>query len=91
MPREKYANKSKVMRFVHKNTGYLVVTVFLLIAAVIYFTWDDERLFFETWSCTDINNLALEQHNTLTINEHGKLHELLTDCDIHFKGIKHGV
>lgn len=88
--REKYSSKSRPMQFFHRNTGYIIIVVCLSISAVIYFTWEDERVFFETWSCTDINNLALEQHNTLTINEHGKLHELLADCDIHFRGIKHG-
>jgi len=82
MPREKYANKSKVMRFVHKNTGYLVVTVFLLIATVIYFTWEDERIFFETWSCIHIEDLALDEfnHDNLTIDEHFRLHEIIITC-----------
>lgn len=47
----KYANKSPLMRFVHKYTGWLVLTAGLLVLAMWWNYIQVEQDFYETWTC----------------------------------------
>lgn len=48
---EKYGNKSPFMRFVHKNTGYIVVGIILAIAIPLYLDYNENATFYQKWSC----------------------------------------
>ena len=53
---EKYGNKSSLMKFVHRNTGYIIVGIILSIAIPIYLDWNSNIDFFEKWSCPMMSN-----------------------------------
>ena len=39
------------MKFVHKNTGYLVVLGLLAVAVPLYLVYDQEADFYQRWTC----------------------------------------
>lgn len=49
--KEKYGNKSPVMRFVHKYTGYIIASIILAIAIPIYLDYDSNTTFYQRWTC----------------------------------------
>ena len=53
---EKYGNKSKAMRFVHKYTGYIVVSIILAIAVPIYLDYNAHATFYQKWTCPMMEN-----------------------------------
>ena len=56
---EKYGTKSPVMKFVHKNTGYIIAGIALAIITPLYLSIQEEQEFFEKWSCEKINQYYL--------------------------------
>ena len=95
---EKYGNKLPLMKFVHKNTGYIVVGVFLAIAVPVFYSMMESQEFFEKWTCPqiqiylltynqDVSDRGFPDHEHLTDEQHDKLHEIVTQCD--FKTFEH--
>ena len=80
------------MRFLHMNTGFVIAGIVLLVSAAIYFIWEPEQVYFESWSCIHIEDLAMNEfnHNELDLTEHIRLHEIIDLCDEKFaEPIKH--
>lgn len=95
---EKYGNKSPFMKFVHKNTGYIIVGIILAIVVPIFYSTMESQEFFEKWTCPQIQNYLLiynqeihrekfPDHEHLSEEQHVKLHEIVTQCD--FKTFEH--
>lgn len=93
---EKYGNKSPFMKFIHKNTGFIVVGVFLAIAIPVYLFTVESQEFFETWSCSRLQSYLLiydqdlykqnyPDHEHLTEEQHTKFHEVLSECNLMFE------
>ena len=93
---EKYGNKSPFMKFVHKNTGYIVVGIFLAIAIPVFYSMMESQEFFEKWSCGNLEWYALSynqefhkqnfpDHDNLTEEQHTKFHEVIAECDFVFE------
>ena len=88
---EKYGNKTPLMKFVHKYTGFIVCGVILAIAIPLYLYETGEQEFFEKWSCgnlqsylltydQDIYQLDFPDHDHLSEEQHTRLHEVLSEC-----------
>lgn len=80
--KDKYSNKSAPMRFIHRYTGFIVFGGFLI---AVFFIWDyyeKQLYFFESYACEDIFAIARypERHETLTEDEHLRLHEIIEEC-----------
>ena len=95
---EKYGNKSPFMKFVHKNTGYIVALGFAIAVILVYFDVSDNQEFFEKWTCPQIQIYLLTynqemsdggfpDHEHLSDEQHDKIHEIVTQCD--FKTFEH--
>ena len=89
---EKYANKSPLMRFLHKNTGFLVCFGILAVAVPWWFYEVNNQEFFENWSCSqiqiylltynqDVHDRGFPDHEHLTDEQHVLLHEIVLECD----------
>lgn len=89
---EKYGNKSPLMKFVHKNTGFLVCFGILAVAVPWWFYEVNSQEFFESWSCSNIQSYLLTydqeiypndfpDHNHLSEKQHERLHEIILECD----------
>lgn len=98
--RDKYANKTPVMRFFHKYTGFIFCAVFLSITIPLWLDYTSNMYFFENWDCGTINAYTLTSrdfgytpHDELTDEEHVRLHEIFTECNGKFSDdslLKHG-
>ena len=89
---EKYGNKTPFMKFVHKNTGYIICGIVLAIAVPLYLNETNSQEFFEKWSCQDLQIYILiydedvykkdyPDHKHLTEKQHIRLHEIISECD----------
>ena len=96
--KEKYGNKSPLMKFVHKNTGFLVCFAILAVAVPWWFYETNSQEFFEGWSCPqiqiylltydqDVYDRGFPDHGHLTEEQHDRLHEIILECD--FQTFKH--
>ena len=96
--KEKYGNKSPLMKFVHKNTGFIVCFGILAVAVPWWFYETNSQEFFEGWSCPqiqiylltynqDVYDRGFPDHDHLTEEQHVRLHEIVTECD--FKTFEH--
>ena len=90
--KEKYGNKSPFMKFLHKNTGFLVCFGILAVVVPIYFYEINSQEFFENWSCGNIQSYLLTydqdlykqdfpDHKHLTEEQHVRLHEIVDECN----------
>ena len=87
--RDKYANKTPVMRFFHKYTGFIIAGVSFAII-VPWIAYDEsQKEFFENWSCGQINaysnaenTVDVPQHDELTDSQHERLHVILDECNV---------
>jgi len=78
---DKYATKSRPMRFFHRYTGYIVMSIFLAIMFSIYFYYDSTLYYFEKWLCPEITGFAkTDGHLSMIEDEHMKFHEILQGC-----------
>lgn len=93
---EKYGNKSPFMKFVHKNTGYIVVGVLLVVLAPIVYSTMESQEFFERWSCgnlewyalsynQELHNQDFPDHKHLTEEQHARFHEVIAECNFVFE------
>jgi len=93
--KKKYANKSPLMRFFHKYTGFIVMAIVgtVVIGAWYWYDVTDDSVFFEGWLCINIIKLSLNnfQHDNLTEHEHIRLHEISEQCfaDEQFIAVEH--
>lgn len=94
--KEKYGNKSPLMRFIHKNTGFLVCFGILAVAVPWYFYETNSQEFFEGWSCDRLQTYVLlynqdiykenfPDHEHLSEEQHMRFHEVIGECDSVFK------
>ena len=86
--KDKYANKSPIMKALNQNAGFIVVAT---VVVLIYFGWgaySDSKDFYEDWGCMKIENYMIDgitfgypPHNELTDEQHLELHTLYAnDC-----------
>lgn len=79
------------MKFIHKNTGYIICGVILAVAVPLYFNETNNQEFFEKWSCSNIQSYLLTynqdlynndfpDHDHLTEKQHARLHEIVSEC-----------
>ena len=86
---EKYGNKSPLMQFVHKNTGYIIVGVFLVIAVPLYLIYDDSVAFYERWTCPMMDSFHRElathdgmKYSQMSSEEKEKFNEIFeSECN----------
>lgn len=72
------------MKFVHKNTGYLVVLGLLAVAVPLYLVYDQEAEFYERWTCPMMYNYQIGNatagnhplHDQMSEEQHIKFHEI---------------
>jgi hypothetical protein len=84
----KYGNLSPFSRFLHKNTGFIVMGTIVTIVLIGWTIYDGELEFFDSWNCEKILYYTLSQenygypdHDDLTEKQHLKLHKLYAnDC-----------
>ena len=87
---EKYGNKSPLMRFVHKNTGYIIAGVALAIIIPLFLSVQEEQFFFEKWSCAKINQYFLSgdafvgfpSYNEMTDGERKRFDQINNECGV---------
>ena len=82
----KYEKLPAWKRFLHKNTGFIVMGI---IGAIILTAWtinEQEMEFFHSWNCEKIlyymmsvENYGYPDHNDLSQEQHLKLHQLYAD------------
>ena len=73
----KYAKKTPRMQFLHKYTGVIVLSIILTILFVSWGYYEGTKVFFEGWSCEQINDM---DHTTLFDGEHVRYHEIYDGC-----------
>ena len=87
---EKYGTKSPVMKFVHKNTGYIIAGVVLAIIIPLFLSVQEEQAFFEKWSCTKISQYYLSgdafvgfpSYSELEENEKKRFDQINNECGV---------
>ena len=85
---KRYENLPPWKRFLHKNTGFLVMGAVVTIIAIAWILVEAESEFFHSWNCEKIGyymmsveNYGYPNHDDLTEEQHLKLHELYaSDC-----------
>ena len=75
--RDKYANKSPRMRFLHKYTGAIILSIFVVIVGIVWLIYDDSKYFFEDWSCLTIQDLDASELNE---NEVPRYNIIIAEC-----------
>ena len=80
---EKYQNKTPVMKFIHKNTGFIICGVILAIAIPLFYAEQGKLEFFEKWTCEQIRTYYLLDGG----GRFPKVSELNTDQTIKFNNI----
>ena len=82
--RDKYANKSLPMQIFHRYTGVIVVSVFLAIVIPIYYYYDSQQFFFESWSCEMVDQSLKKnfEYSQLSEQELERFKEIVTECKI---------
>ena len=73
----KYSNKTPKMRFFHKYTGLIVLSIILFTIAIAWMYNQSTQVFFEGWGCELINGM---DHTTLLGDEHTRYHEIQLEC-----------
>lgn len=84
------------MKFLHKNTGYIVAGVLAVIIITAYLYTVEQQEFFEKWPCgtlewyalsynQDIHNQDFPDHDHLTEEQHIRFHEVMSECDFVFE------
>ncbi len=75
--RDKYENKTPVMRFIHRNTGYITISIVVPLLIISWMYYESTQVFFESWSCLGIMTVDDE---SLTELESIRYHEIVEDC-----------
>ncbi len=85
----KYQNKSALMRFVHKYTGFIVCGVILSIAIPLYLMEVNSLEFFEKWTCDQVRTYYLldgggrfQRASELTPEQSAKFDTVLSECNL---------
>ena len=86
--KEKHGSLNPVMKFVHKNTGFIVMGISLVIIFYAWGIYTEDQEFFSSWSCQKIfgymiteSNYGYPDHVDLTEAQHLKLHTMYAnDC-----------
>jgi len=76
--RDKYTNKTPVMRFLHKYTGGIGFSIIVVVIAISWYYYDDSIVFFENWPCYAIYDMKTEG---MTDKEHIRHQEIVKECD----------
>ena len=76
---EKYAKKTPKMRFFHKYTGVIVLSIILVTIGLVWGYNETTKVFFEGWSCEQINGM---DHTILFGDEHTRYHEIFEECKL---------
>ena len=81
--KKKYASKNPVVKFVHKNTGFIVMGISVVIIFYAWTLYNEDQEFFSSWSCNKIygymvteSNYGYPDHKDLSEAQHLKLHEI---------------
>ena len=91
-PQGKYANMSPAKRFVHKNTGWIILGVALLCLAVWWNYNQIEQDFYYSWTCAMLFNYQMGgatfkgvKYDALSIDEQQKYDEFVSrECAMSF-------
>ena len=81
--KKKYDSKNPVVKFVHKNTGFIVMGISVVIIFYAWTLYTEDQEFFSSWSCSKLygymvteSNYGYPDHDDLTEAQHLKLHEI---------------
>ena len=87
--RDKYANKTPLMRFFHKYTGFIFCAIVLSIAIPWWVDYDSNLEFYDRWGCEQIKayiytgeSFCQTPHDELSNTQHLGLHEIINECMI---------
>ena len=78
----KYANKSLPMRVFHKYTGFIVISCLIVGGYIAFTMYDEEKVFFENFSCYDMVLYSEMSLDNLTEDELVRWNELLVECEV---------
>ena len=81
--KKKYDSKNPVVKFVHKNTGFIVMGISVVIIFYAWTLYTEDQEFYSSWSCSKLygymvteSNYGYPDHDDLTEAQHLKLHEI---------------
>ena len=81
--KKKYDSKNPVVRFVHKNTGFIVMGISVVIIFYAWALFTEDQEFFSLWSCNKLygymvteSNYGYPDHVDLEEELHLLLHEI---------------
>ena len=78
------------MKFVHKNTGYILAGVALAIIIPLFMSVQEEQAFFEKWSCEKISQYFLSgesfvgfpSYNELEDDQRERFDQIINECGV---------
>ena len=80
---KKYDGKNPIVKFVHKNTGFIVMGISVVIIFYAWSLYNEDQEFFSSWSCSKLygymlteSNYGYPDHKDLSEAQHLKLHEI---------------
>jgi len=81
--KKKYDSKNPIVKFVHKNTGFIVMGISVVIIFYAWTLYNEDQEFFSSWSCNKIygymvteSNYGYPDHDDLPDVLHLKLHNI---------------
>jgi len=81
--KKKHSSLNPVMKFIHKNTGFIVMGISVVIIFYAWTLYTENQEFFSSWSCNKIygymvteSNYGYPDHDVLSDDLHLKLHEI---------------
>lgn len=75
---EKYSNKTPRMKFLHKNTGYIIFGIVMTLIIVGWFYYTSSQVFFEGWACSAIQGMDFTELNE---SELIRYNQIVSDCN----------
>ena len=86
---EKYGNKTPVVKFLHQNTGYIIVGIALLVIILVFLS-QGVSPFFDKWSCEKINQYYLSgeafvgfpSYNELDEKQSQRFQQIINECGV---------
>jgi len=81
--KKKYGSLNPVSKFVHKNTGFIVMGISVIIIFYAWTLYNEDQEFFSSWSCNKIygymlteSNYGYPDHKDLSEAQHLVLHTI---------------
>lgn len=79
------------MQIFHRYTGFIFMSIFLVVVLTVWFWYDSTLYYFEKQTCPQITEFGkTDGHLDMTLDEHTRFHIVLQGCfdSIQFVGDK---